>query len=267
MHLKRWITFLVALPILVFIIYKGGVVFAVVISVVSLLTLWEYFRVVLDTDESMLAGIPLMAFITAPAIFWIGYTNAFGLVLGLIAINLITCGAVSIVQFKNKPLVLETVKYQVQGIIYIPLLLLFLVLIRNGTDGMLWLVLLLCVIFAGDTSAYYFGTYLGRHKLAPAVSPGKTIEGALGGLAANLAVGAGFKALFLPDLPWVLSIILFLVLGITGQVGDLFESELKRTSNIKDSGGLLPGHGGFLDRIDALLFAAPVAYMFKEYVF
>ena len=136
---------------------------------------------------------------------------------------------------------LETVKYQVQGIIYIPLLLLFLVLIRNGTDGMLWLVLLLCVIFAGDTSAYYFGTYLGRHKLAPAVSPGKTIEGALGGLAANLAVGAGFKALFLPDLPWVLSIILFLVLGITGQVGDLFESELKRTSNIKDSGGLLPG--------------------------
>jgi len=267
MHLKRWITFLVALPILVFIIYKGGVVFAVVISVVSLLTLWEYFRVVLDTDESMLAGIPLMAFITAPAIFWIGYANAFGLVLGLIAINLITCGAVSIVQFKNKPLVLETVKYQVQGIIYIPLLLLFLVLIRNGTDGMLWLVLLLCVIFAGDTSAYYFGTYLGRHKLAPAVSPGKTIEGALGGLAANLAVGAGFKALFLPDLPWVLSIILFLVLGITGQVGDLFESELKRASNIKDSGGLLPGHGGFLDRIDALLFAAPVAYMFKEYVF
>ncbi len=267
MHLKRWITFLVALPILVFIIYKGGVIFAVVISVVSLLTLWEYFRVVLDTDESMLAGIPLMAFITAPAIFWIGYTNAFGLVLGLIAINLITCGAVSIVQFKNKPLVLEIVKYQVQGIIYIPLLLLFLVLIRNGTDGMLWLALLLCVIFAGDTSAYYFGTYLGRHKLAPAVSPGKTIEGALGGLAANLAVGAGFKALFLPDLPWVLSIILFLILGITGQVGDLFESELKRTSNIKDSGGLLPGHGGFLDRIDALLFAAPVAYFFKEYIF
>ncbi len=267
MHLKRWITFLVALPFLVFIIYKGGVVFAVVISVVSLLTLWEYFGVVLDTDENVLAGIPLLAFITAPAIFWIGYVNAFGLVLGLIVLNLIASGLISIVQFKNKPRVLETVKYQVQGIVYIPLLLLFLVLIRNGTDGMLWLVLLLCVIFAGDTSAYYFGTYLGRHKLAPAVSPGKTIEGAVGGLAANLAVGAAFKTLFLPDLPWVLSIIFFLVVGIAGQVGDLFESELKRASNIKDSGGLLPGHGGFLDRIDALLFAAPVAYLFKEYVF
>jgi phosphatidate cytidylyltransferase len=163
--------------------------------------------------------------------------------------------------------VLETVKYQVQGIIYIPLLLLFLVLIRNGADGMLWLALVLCVIFAGDTSAYYFGTYLGRHKLAPAVSPGKTIEGAVGGLVANIVVGAAFKALFLPDLPWVLSIVFFLVVGITGQAGDLFESALKRTSNIKDSGGLLPGHGGFLDRIDALLFAAPVAYFFKEYLF
>ena len=267
MHLKRWITFLVALPFLVFIIYKGGVVFAVVISVVSLLTLWEYFRVVLDTDESALAGIPLLSFITAPAIFWLGYVNAFDLLLGLIVLNVITSGFIAILQFKKKPRVLETVKEQVQGIIYIPLLLLFLVLIRNGTDGMLWVALLLCVIFAGDTSAYYCGTYLGRHKLAPAVSPGKTIEGAVGGLAANLAVGAAFKALFLPDLPWVLGIIFFLVVGITGQVGDLFESALKRASNIKDSGGLLPGHGGFLDRIDALLFAAPVAYFFKEYVF
>jgi phosphatidate cytidylyltransferase len=267
MHIKRWITFLVALPFLVFIVYKGGVVFAVAVCVVSLLTLWEYFRVVLDTDESVLTGIPLLAFMSAPAIFWSGYIKAFGVVLGFIVLNLIVSGFFSIVQFKNRARVLETVKYQLQGIIYIPLLLLFLVLLRNGTDGMLWLTLLLCVIFAGDTSAYYSGRHLGRHKLAPAVSPGKTVEGAIGGLTANLVVGAGFKTLFLPDLPWALSLILFLVVGIMGQVGDLFESALKRTSNIKDSGGLLPGHGGFMDRIDALLFAAPIAYFFKEYVF
>ena len=267
MHFKRWITFLVALPFLVFIVYRGGIVFAVVISIVSLLTLWEYFRVVLGTDKNVLVGIPLLAFITAPAIFWIGYNNAFGLVLGLIVLNLMVSGFISILQFKNNPHVLESVKYQIQGIIYIPLMLLFLVLIRNGTDGMLWVALLLCVIFGGDTGAYYVGTYLGRHKLAPAVSPGKTIEGAVGGLAVNLAVGAAFKALFLPDLPWGLSIIFFMIVGITGQVGDLFESQLKRVSHIKDSGGLLPGHGGFMDRIDALLFAAPVTYFFKEYVF
>ncbi|MBW1753268.1 MAG: phosphatidate cytidylyltransferase, partial [Deltaproteobacteria bacterium] len=94
----------------------------------------------------------------------------------------------------------------------------------------------------------------------------KTIEGSIGGLAANLAVGAGFKHFFLPLLPWGLSLVFFIAAGAAGQVGDLFESQLKRVGNRKDSGELLPGHGGILDRIDALLFAAPVAYFFKEYI-
>ncbi|MGD2269808.1 MAG: phosphatidate cytidylyltransferase [Desulfobacterales bacterium] len=267
MHLKRWITFLVALPVLVFIIYEGGVVFASVIIAVSFLSLWEYFRIVLDADESPLTSIPLLAFITAPAIIWTGYAKAFDMVLGIIVLNLIVSGLISIFRFKHKPRTLETVKNQLQGIIYIPLFLLFLVLIRNGASGMLWLALLLCVIFAGDTSAYYVGSQLGRRKLAAAISPGKTMEGAIGGLAANLVIGLLFKLIFLPALPWAASIIFFLTVGIAGQAGDLFESELKRVSKKKDSGGLLPGHGGFLDRIDALLFAAPVAYFFKVYVF
>jgi phosphatidate cytidylyltransferase len=267
MHLKRWITGLVALPFLVFIIYKGGVIFATVISIVSLLSLWEYFRIVLGTEEKILIGIPLLAFITGPLIIWTMYGKVFNLTLGLLVMNLIVSGLVSLTQFKSNPRVIETIKSQLQGIIYVPLFLSFLVLIRNGTEGMLWIALLLCLIFAGDISAYYFGSYLGRHKLAPAVSPGKTIEGSIGGLAANLAVGSLFKSLFFPGMPWITGIIFFLIVGIMGQAGDLFESELKRVSNIKDSGGLLPGHGGFLDRIDALLFAAPVVYFFKEYVF
>jgi phosphatidate cytidylyltransferase len=108
---------------------------------------------------------------------------------------------------------------------------------------------------------------LGRHKLSPAISPGKTIEGAIGGLAANLAIGAIGKAFFLPNLPWSLSILFFLAVGIAGQIGDLFESEMKRSSNIKDSSNILPGHGGILDRIDALLFASPVAYVFIRFIF
>ena len=92
------------------------------------------------------------------------------------------------------------------------------------------------------------------------------IEGSLGGIVANVVIGGIAKYFFLPHLPWGPCILFFIAIGAAGQVGDLYESELKRSSNIKDSGGLLPGHGGFLDRIDALLFAAPVAYVFKMYI-
>jgi len=120
------------------------------------------------------------------------------------------------------------------------------------------------LFFSGDIGALYVGTFLGRHKLCPSVSPKKTIEGALGGLAANLMIGLTVKAFFLPSLSWGHAILLILLIGIAGQIGDLFESILKRTAGIKDSGGILPGHGGMLDRIDALLFAGPVAWIFKS---
>ena len=106
-----------------------------------------------------------------------------------------------------------------------------------------------------------------RYKLSPAISPGKTIEGAAGGLAANLVAGCIGKALFLPGLSWPISILFFLAVGMAGQMGDLFESEMKRSSGIKDSSSVLPGHGGVLDRIDALLFASPVAYVFIRFIF
>ena len=156
---------------------------------------------------------------------------------------------------------------QLQGVIYIPVLLSFLILIRESSSGMIWIFVLLAVIFAGDTGAYYVGSYFGRHKLSPAVSPGKTIEGSIGGLVANLVIGSVGKAFFLSELPWGLSLLFILAVGIAGQVGDLFESELKRSSGIKDSSGILPGHGGVLDRIDALLFASPVAYIFIRFIF
>jgi len=266
MHLKRWITGIVALPFLIFFIIKGGAYFVVLIGIVCLLSMWEYFRIVSDAKGKVVSVIMIVGVLVGALIILAASGSSFKLISGMIALNMIICGLISIPQYKKNPLVLETMKKQVQGIIYIPLLLSYLVLIRNQTDGMIWIFLILAVIFAGDTSAYYFGSYLGRHKLCPAVSPGKTIEGSIGGLAANLLIGSVVKLYFLPELPWAQSLFLFVVMGITGQAGDLFESMLKRSSSFKDSGGLLPGHGGFLDRIDALLFAAPVAYLFKNYI-
>ena len=188
------------------------------------------------------------------------------MVLDIIVLNVIISTLISLPKFKSDSSVWEIVFKQVVGIIYIPLFLSYIVLIRNGNNGVLWVFLLLTVVFMGDTGAYYFGSYFGKHKLCPAISPNKTIEGALGGLAASLGSGALIKTFFLPLLPWGLSLLFFSSIGIAGQVGDLFESQLKRVAHIKDSGAILPGHGGVLDRIDGLLYAAPVAYIFKEYL-
>ncbi|MBW1821055.1 MAG: phosphatidate cytidylyltransferase [Deltaproteobacteria bacterium] len=266
MHLKRWITGIAALPFLIFFIARGGAYFVVLVGVVCLLSMWEYFRIVSDAKGKVVSVINIVGVLVGALITLAASAGSINLVSGIIALNMIICGLISIPQYKTNPLVLETIKKQLQGIIYIPLLLSFLVLIRNQADGMIWIFLILAVIFAGDTSAYYFGSYLGRHKLCPAVSPKKTIEGSIGGLAANLLVGSVVKLFFLPELPWVPSLFLFVFMGIAGQAGDLFESMLKRSSKVKDSGSLLPGHGGFLDRIDALLFAAPVVYLFKELI-
>lgn len=267
MHLKRWITGLIALPFLIFLVYLGGLPFFILVASAGMCSLWEYFRIVFNAERRLLSSI----------IVWWGYPAGL-LILGaahiadpgtaalVLALNLVCVGLFSVFLYKSNPLVGEIIQKQVQGIVYIPLLLSFLVMIRREPDGMVWIFLLLGIIFAGDTSAYYVGSYLGRHKLNPAVSPGKTIEGAIGGLAGNLLAGAVGIIFFLPALSWVSGTAFIIAVGAAGQVGDLFESELKRTSRIKDSGGILPGHGGFLDRIDALLFASPVAYLFKVFI-
>ena len=197
---------------------------------------------------------------------WGAYEGSSQMVLGLISLNLFLAGTISLFDFKTDPTIMRRVANQVLGILHIPLFLSYLVFIRNETNGAVWLCFLLCIIFAGDTGAYYIGSYWGKHKLCPAVSPKKTVEGAFGGLVSNLIAGVVFKCFFLPGAPWGRSILFFLSAGIAGQVGDLFESEYKRLANIKDSGAILPGHGGVLDRFDALLFAAPVAYFFKQYI-
>jgi phosphatidate cytidylyltransferase len=267
-HLKRWITGLSALPFLIFLVYLGGVPFIFLIGIACVCSLWEYFRIVFNAERRIMFNV----------VIWWGYLISLGIitaayavgpqgVLALVAINLILAGVISVFIYKSNPAVVNIIQKQVLGIVYIPLSLSFLVTIRHEPEGMILIFLLLAIIFAGDIIAYYVGSYLGRRKLSPAISPGKTVEGALGGLAGNLLAGGIGKTFFLPELAWGPAIIFFIVAGIAGQVGDLFESEMKRSSDIKDSGGLLPGHGGFLDRIDALLFASPVAYIFIVFIF
>jgi phosphatidate cytidylyltransferase len=268
MNSKRWVTGIVALPLLILLVYKGSPgVFAAFIGIVSIFALWEYFRIVFHARKAaMKEPIPLLILFIVPAIIWAAYKNSFPAILSILTLNLIFSGFLSLPRFKSDSLISEIVTKQVLGIIYIPLSLSYLVFIRNGIDGIGWIFFILSLVFAGDTAAYYVGSLLGRHRLCPAVSPKKTVEGSIGGLFANIGAGSLFKFLFFPLLPWGESLLFFVSVGIAGQVGDLFESVLKRSANVKDSGAILPGHGGILDRIDALLFAVPVAYFFKEYL-
>lgn len=128
------------------------------------------------------------------------------------------------------------------------------------TAGLSWFALALSVTWLTDTAAYLVGRQFGKTKLIPVVSPGKTREGAIGGLVAGMLAGAASVLIFATPIPWYLGAAVGLVLAGVGQIGDLAESLIKREVGIKDMGSLIPGHGGVLDRIDALLFAIPTAY-------
>jgi phosphatidate cytidylyltransferase len=134
------------------------------------------------------------------------------------------------------------------------------------TRGPAALFLLMITVVASDTGQYYAGRAFGTRKLAPAISPGKTIEGAGGGFVAGALVMAVAGAWWLPGVPAAFRALLGAVVVTLGITGDLFESMLKRSANVKDSSTLIPGHGGVLDRIDALLFAAPVYYVVLRYL-
>jgi phosphatidate cytidylyltransferase len=263
-HLQRWITGLLALPVLIACVMAGGVTFSLLVGVAGGVCLWEYFRIVTPSGRRLLEQpVLLMGYPTGAAAVIGAHTGRPEMMLAVLGLNLVICGFLSLLRFASDRTVLHGVARQIQGICYIPLSLSLLILLRSAPGGATWIFLLCAVIFAGDTAALYGGTLWGRHKLSPAISPGKTVEGALAGLAANLAAGAAGKVFLQPDAGWAACLIFSAAVGLAGQVGDLFESELKRAANIKDSGGLLPGHGGLLDRIDALLFAAPVAFVFR----
>lgn len=148
------------------------------------------------------------------------------------------------------------------GIIYIPCLLGYLVLLRSSTHGVNWILLIMFIVMSGDSAAYFIGCRFGKRKLYPEVSPNKSIEGAIGGLAGSLMGAMLAKLIFFAGISSGDAILAALLIGTLGQIGDLFESLLKRSCGVKDSGTIFPGHGGVLDRLDSIIFAAPAAYYY-----
>ncbi|MFW6334732.1 MAG: phosphatidate cytidylyltransferase [Desulfosalsimonas sp.] len=269
MHLKRWLTAFVAVPVLAALIYKGPAwSFTGLIMIIAVLAYWEYFTVVSGGSKaSVLKPVPLAGGAAGLAIIAAALYSSAEAVMLLVFGGLFAGAVFSMPAYRSTPHIMDTVARQAQGLVYIFVPVSALVLIRTGPQGVTWIFFLVFIVFLGDAAAFYAGTYLGSHKLAPSISPGKSVEGAIGGLAANIVVAVVFKTLFLPGISTIGAAVFAVCAGAAGQIGDLFESELKRRSAIKDSGSILPGHGGMLDRIDALLFAAPVALAFKLFIF
>lgn len=152
------------------------------------------------------------------------------------------------------------------GVLYLGLTLGPLSMTRMLPQGEWLIFFLLLVTWASDTGAYYVGTLYGRHRLAPTISPKKSYEGLVGGVIGAIIASYIIRWWFLPELSGLDCLVLGILLTITGLWGDLTESAMKRSVGIKDSGGILPGHGGMLDRLDSLLFTAPAFYYYVTMV-
>jgi phosphatidate cytidylyltransferase len=135
--------------------------------------------------------------------------------------------------------------------------------LRNDfPDGPNLVFFLLLVVWLGDAGAYYTGKRFGRTKLSPRISPKKTVEGLIGGVMMSIITAVVIHLTFFPEFPMLAAIVMGAVLSVAGVIGDLAESMWKRSAAVKDSGSLIPGHGGFLDRFDSILFTAPILYVY-----
>jgi len=186
-------------------------------------------------------------------------------ILGLIMLIMVRYQALT----KDTPslTVLDFLARFVFGITYIGFFGAHVILTLRLTDGSLWLILLFLITGMSDTCAYYTGRAIGRHKLCPSISPGKTIEGFIGGLVGATASAIVLGHYLFPELRSFVIGSAAVILACLGVLGDLIESVLKRALSVKDSGSILPGHGGILDRMDSMLLTAPFYYYMIMYIF
>lgn len=262
---------LVGIPVSIGVAYLGGYWLAGFLSILAGLAAWEFFAI---NRGRGVVGFPVVGSGLAVAIVLlaatIGARQADYAVWVAVLILAVGAPAVLLSQPGSKPTV--AVALTVFGALYTGGLLAFAVWLRDlGDPGVGWrgtgvLFFPIALTWLGDTAAYSVGHWIGRHRLAPRLSPGKTWEGAIAGLLASAAGAILYLELTDPLVGWTITIPAAIAFGgviaIAGQVGDLVESSFKRDCGVKDSSSLLPGHGGVLDRLDSLLFAFPIGYAY-----
>ena len=255
-HLKRWLTGIILSAILLGVIFYGSrELFLILVLAAGGLGTWECLHLFFPGNRGievlgLLLGLLLILLLTReisiPAALLLS-------ALSMLALSVLTF------LYKGERKTLDRPSWFLLGVLYVAPLISTAYLIYKGAKGPLYICMTAAIVFAGDTLAYYCGRTWGKRPLAPLISPKKTWEGALGGLLGSLLAVLPFKP-YVPEFSLSILLLLAAGCGICAQVGDLAESCIKRSVGVKDSGKILPGHGGLLDRLDGFLFALPVFY-------
>lgn len=250
--MKRILTALVLLPLVLYVVLWGPLwSFFAVLTAVALICYYEYAGI------AAAYGFGSMGPIGYAAGLWLLLTGEEGLlVLTLLGLSVLVLS----LRLDDLAKSLPRTALLLLGVVYVFGCWRYAVLLRNTSPY--WLLFALALSWVGDIAAYYVGRSLGRHRLAPRISPKKSWEGSAASVSISMLFGWLFLRWTLPQVPAWHAIALAAVGNAAGQLGDLVESAIKRGAGVKDSGTILPGHGGFLDRVDSTLFALPVVYLY-----
>jgi len=260
--MTRVLSALVLLPIVIGAVWFLPPMATLVLALVAAaLAFFEYVPIAASLGASVPRAVPGAAVLAACAALGGGWpvTEV------ILMTSLITVGAAAVASGRPGPEILRNAAAAVFPIVYIGLPLGALAAIR-ASGGREAVLLMMATIVVSDSAQYYTGRAFGRRPLAPTISPKKTVEGAVGGFVFGTLTFVAAGRFVFPDTPVVLLALVGLSIAALGIVGDLFESLLKRSAGVKDSGTTIPGHGGVLDRIDSWLFAAPLYYVFVRFL-
>jgi len=237
-------------------------VFSLMVLLATFFGLREFYTLALPDSKGIerLTGIGLGVILS----FLVIYGNVEA-ILPFFVLLLLLLSLLFLAISQNLPSTISSMGILLLGILYIGFLLPHVSLIRNMAEGRVWVLLLIVTVWAGDIFAFLGGSLFGRHKLYPKISPNKTYEGLAGGIVGSILVALVYSIFFIPRMDVGLCILLAIGLAVLGQLGDFTESMLKRSAQVKDSGSLIPGHGGMLDRMDSFLFSAPFLHYFLLY--
>jgi phosphatidate cytidylyltransferase len=263
-HKQRWVTGILAgLPVLFCVTAGPPWSWYLLVSLVTALGLWEMHGLLFQAPLS--ARWRILSF--AAGLFMPLGTYLWGIA-GLNFTLFISFFAALSLMMLSCPLDRDQIRRIALlsfAWLYLPYFVSFVLLVGAAPQGRFWILFVLVVTVAGDSGAYHTGSRIGRRKLYQIVSPKKTIEGAIGGLFSSVAAGCIVGFIFLRNAPFAALFFFSLAIAVTGQIGDLMESMLKRNCGKKDSSALLPGHGGILDRLDSLIFSFPVMWALLQW--